>query len=51
MDGAIDALKQEFGGLRTGRASAHLLDPIMVEAYGSACRSTRSAPSACRSRA
>ncbi|WP_306016244.1 ribosome recycling factor [Oceanicaulis sp. MMSF_3324] len=34
MDGAIDALKKEFGGLRTGRASASLLDPIKVEAYG-----------------
>jgi ribosome recycling factor len=35
MDKAIDALKDEFGGLRTGRASASLLDPITVEAYGS----------------
>ncbi len=35
MDGAIAALKQEFSGLRTGRASASLLEPIMVEAYGS----------------
>ena len=34
MDGAIDVLHKEFGGLRTGRASASLLDPIMVEAYG-----------------
>jgi ribosome recycling factor len=34
MDGAIDALKKEFSGLRTGRASASLLEPIMVEAYG-----------------
>lgn len=34
MDGAIQALKHELGGLRTGRASANLLDPIMVEAYG-----------------
>ncbi|HBU61184.1 MAG TPA: ribosome recycling factor [Oceanicaulis sp.] len=34
MDGAIDSLKKEFGGLRTGRASASLLDPIKVEAYG-----------------
>jgi hypothetical protein len=34
MDGAIDALKKEFAGLRTGRASASLLDPIKVEAYG-----------------
>lgn len=35
MNGAVAVLKQEFGGLRTGRASAHLLDPIMVDAYGS----------------
>ncbi|EWY42140.1 ribosome recycling factor [Skermanella stibiiresistens SB22] len=34
MDGALDALFKEFGGLRTGRASASLLDPITVEAYG-----------------
>jgi ribosome recycling factor len=34
MDGAIDALKKEFAGLRTGRAHASLLDPIKVEAYG-----------------
>ena len=34
MHGAIEALKREFGGLRTGRASASLLEPIMVEAYG-----------------
>jgi ribosome recycling factor len=35
MAGAIDSLKHDFGGLRTGRASASLLDPIMVDAYGS----------------
>src|SRR6185437_9561299 len=34
MRGALGVLKQEFGGLRTGRASASLLDPIMVMAYG-----------------
>ena len=34
MQGAIQSLKHEFGGLRTGRASASLLDPIQVEAYG-----------------
>ncbi|WP_339828646.1 ribosome recycling factor [uncultured Parvibaculum sp.] len=34
MRGALQALKQEFGGLRTGRASASLLEPIIVEAYG-----------------
>lgn len=35
MNGAYDVLMQEFGGLRTGRASASLLDPITVDAYGS----------------
>jgi ribosome recycling factor len=35
MDKAVDALKDEFGGLRTGRANAGLLEPVMVEAYGS----------------
>ena len=36
MNGAIEVLKQEFAGLRTGRASVHLLEPINVEAYGAA---------------
>jgi len=35
MDGAVDALRTEFSGLRTGRASAALLEPVMVDAYGS----------------
>jgi ribosome recycling factor len=35
MQGAITTLKHELGGLRTGRASASLLEPIQVEAYGS----------------
>jgi ribosome recycling factor len=34
MQGAIATLKHEFGGLRTGRASASLLDPVHVDAYG-----------------
>ena len=34
MDGALEALRKEFGGLRTGRASANLLDPVHVSAYG-----------------
>jgi len=34
MQGAIQSLKQELGGLRTGRASASLLEPVQVEAYG-----------------
>jgi ribosome recycling factor len=35
MAGASAGLKTELSGLRTGRASSHLLDPVMVEAYGS----------------
>jgi ribosome recycling factor len=34
MDGAMTALRTEFASLRTGRASASILDPIMVESYG-----------------
>ncbi|TCT02897.1 ribosome recycling factor [Aquabacter spiritensis] len=34
MQGAVSVLKQELGGLRTGRASASLLEPIQVDAYG-----------------
>lgn len=36
MDGALQALHREFGGLRTGRAATSLLEPITVDAYGSA---------------
>jgi ribosome recycling factor len=35
MDGALETLRREFAGLRTGRASPALLDPVKVEAYGS----------------
>jgi ribosome recycling factor len=34
MDGASEVLRKEFGGLRTGRASASLLEPVTVSAYG-----------------
>jgi ribosome recycling factor len=34
MQGAVSVLKTELSGLRTGRASANLLDPVTVEAYG-----------------
>ena len=34
MHGAVEALKHDLGGLRTGRASTALLDPITVEVYG-----------------
>ena len=30
MDGALDVLRKEFAGLRTGRASASMLDPVVV---------------------
>ncbi len=35
MNGVIDTLHKEFTGLRTGRAATSLLEPLMVEAYGS----------------
>ncbi len=34
MDGAMSSLRTEFASLRTGRASASMLEPVMVEAYG-----------------
>ncbi len=34
MDSALEVLKKEFSGLRSGRASVNLLDPVVVEAYG-----------------
>ncbi|MCR4376599.1 MAG: ribosome recycling factor [Rhodospirillales bacterium] len=36
MEGAVEALHKEFGGLRTGRASTSLLESVTVEAYGQA---------------
>ena len=33
MEGALEVLHKEFGGLRTGRASASLLEPLMIEAW------------------
>ena len=35
MDGAVNAFKSDIASLRTGRASANVLDPVQVEAYGS----------------
>lgn len=35
MSGAVDSLRSDLGGLRTGRASTALLDPVQVEVYGS----------------
>ena len=35
MDKSVSALKEEFNGLRTGRANVGLLDPVQVQAYGS----------------
>ena len=34
MDGAMNSLRTEFASLRTGRASASMLEPVMVDAYG-----------------
>ena len=34
MEGALNSLKSDFSGLRTGHASANILDPIVVDAYG-----------------
>lgn len=34
MSGVVENLKKDFGGLRTGRASANLLDPLVVDVYG-----------------
>ncbi|MDP7548708.1 MAG: ribosome recycling factor, partial [Alphaproteobacteria bacterium] len=33
MNGAVEALSHEFAGLRTGRASIGLLEPVMVDIY------------------
>ena len=35
MQAGVQSLKHELGGLRTGRASASMLEPVQVEAYGS----------------
>ena len=35
MKGAVDALKHEFAGLRSGRATTNMLDPVTVDVYGS----------------
>ena len=35
MDGTVSSLKSDLGGLRTGRASANIMEPILVDAYGS----------------
>ena len=34
MNGAVESLKSDLAGLRTGRANTSLLDPIQVEVYG-----------------
>ncbi len=41
MQGAIASLKHELNGLRTGRASAALVEPVMVHAYGSSMQLTQ----------
>ncbi len=45
MKGAFDTLKNEFAGLRTGRASPALVDPVRVEAYGNMVPIQQVAPS------
>jgi ribosome recycling factor len=35
MDGAIESLRKDFSGLRTGRAASSMLEPVIVDAYGS----------------
>lgn len=35
MKGAVESLKGDLSGLRTGRANTSLLDPVVVEVYGS----------------
>lgn len=35
MDATVESLKKEFSGLRTGRANSGMLDPVMVDSYGS----------------
>ena len=47
MRGAIDTLKKEFSGLRTGRASAHLLDPVVVTVYGAPSRLKKGMATGC----
>ena len=50
MDSAIDVLKKEFSGIRSGRANVNLLEPVSVNAYGQTMKlrdlSTVSAPEA-----
>ncbi len=41
MDGAVVVLRKEFAGLRTGRASASLLEPLVVDAYGARMQITQ----------
>ena len=36
MQGSVASLKHDLGGLRTGRAASSMLEPVMVDAYGSA---------------
>ena len=44
MDGAMETLRRDFAGLRTGRASPGLLEPVKVEAYGSVMPITQVGP-------
>ncbi len=49
MHGAVESLKHDLAGLRTGRANSALLDPVTVEVYGSHMPLNQVASVACRS--
>ncbi len=48
MDGAMETLRRDFAGLRTGRASPGLLEPVKVEAYGTEVPITQVGTIGCR---
>ena len=50
IDGALASFKTDLAGLRTGRASAGLLEPIMVDAYGQMMPISQVGTAPCRSR-
>lgn len=51
MERAIEHAKEEFGGIRTGRANAAMFSRIVIDYYGSPTRCRRWRPSRCPSRA
>ena len=50
MDKSVETTQHEFNSIRTGRASAALLDHVQVDYYGTPTPRTSSRPSTCRSR-